>query len=406
MARVGVVEPVVVVRDVVGAALALHAEHVGLAGVPEAVVADGDKFRVALDIARAVALGMVAAAVGSVEEVVMVNPDVAVVGVKRQSVVHAAHDADVAELHALGVAHQEPEALDGSVLSDALEGHVQLRVGVAPLHLDALLLAADGIEVVLGDESDEAEGDGGGVIALLVCGNDGLQAGTLRGAALAGGDHGGLDGLRRILGHIEHLGAALQRAVAVVGSRRVAAHEGKALAGVAAYRHVGGLAGSASHLLAVVVDGHHPDAVGAGLQAHHVGAAVAAVVAHQLSVYLGVVAVLAALDIDMIRRSTLQEVECDVCRLLPASGLGDLYGTLGVDDVALAAGVSSPDERDVADVAVVGVAAAGQVDGHAVAVEADVGQGCRVVVPDAVVIQRQHSLVFGVILIDGVILDL
>ena len=126
MARVGVVEPVVVVADVVGSALALHAEHVGLASIPETVVADGNIFRVALDVARAVALGMVAAAVGTVEEVVMVNPDIAVVCVERQPVVQAAHDADVAEFHALGVAHQESEALDGRVVADALEGHVHL----------------------------------------------------------------------------------------------------------------------------------------------------------------------------------------------------------------------------------------------------------------------------------------
>ena len=42
MARVRVVEPVVVVADPVGAALALHAEHVGLTRIPIVVVAYGD----------------------------------------------------------------------------------------------------------------------------------------------------------------------------------------------------------------------------------------------------------------------------------------------------------------------------------------------------------------------------
>ena len=105
MARVRVVKPVVVVRDVVRTTLRLHTEHVRLAGIPETVVRNGDIFRVALHVGGSVALGVVAAAVLAIELVGMVNPDVRIVGIERDAIVHATHDAEVAELYALGVAY-------------------------------------------------------------------------------------------------------------------------------------------------------------------------------------------------------------------------------------------------------------------------------------------------------------
>ena len=60
MTGVRVVEPVVIIRDVVRTALALHAEHVTLAGIPEAVVAHCHILRIRLYINSAIALGMVA----------------------------------------------------------------------------------------------------------------------------------------------------------------------------------------------------------------------------------------------------------------------------------------------------------------------------------------------------------
>ena len=109
----------------------------------------------------------------------------------------------------------------------------------------------------------------------------------------------------------------------------------------------------------------------------------------------------------MVRLGTVQEVERDECRLLPAAGLSQLYRTLGIDDVAFAAArIGGFDKRDVADIAVVSKAAAGHVDGHAVAVETDVCQVGSVIIFHAFVLQRQHGLVFCVILVDGVVLGL
>ena len=176
MAGVGVVEPVVVVADVVGTALALHAEHVGLAGVPEAAVADGDELGVGLQVDGTVAFGMVAAAVRTVEKVRMVQPDVGVVGVERDAVVHAAHDADVTHLDAPGIAYEEAEAFDGSIVANALDGDVEFAVGLFAFDLESLARTTDLVEVVLGDKANETEGDRGGVVALLVGVDDGLYA--------------------------------------------------------------------------------------------------------------------------------------------------------------------------------------------------------------------------------------
>ena len=60
MPRVGVVKPVVMIRDVVRTALALHAAHAGFACVPEVVVTYGDELRVGLHVNTSVAFGFIA----------------------------------------------------------------------------------------------------------------------------------------------------------------------------------------------------------------------------------------------------------------------------------------------------------------------------------------------------------
>jgi hypothetical protein len=78
----------------------------------------------------------------------MMHPNVGVVGIERNAVIQTTHDAQITELHTLGLAHQEAEALDGGIVANALEGEVQLAVGFASLHLNAFLLAAQGIKVI------------------------------------------------------------------------------------------------------------------------------------------------------------------------------------------------------------------------------------------------------------------
>ncbi len=53
-------------------------------------------------------------------------PAVAVVSVERHCVVHELHDGEISQLHALGVAQQESEAVYGGIVSDTLDGDVEL----------------------------------------------------------------------------------------------------------------------------------------------------------------------------------------------------------------------------------------------------------------------------------------
>ena len=126
MAGVRVVEPVVVVGDIVGTRLILHAEHIGFTSIPVVAVADGDILGVTLHVNHTVALLVVARTMLAVEQVKVMNPDVGIVGVQRQSIVHAANAGKVAELHALTVADEESEAKECSIVANALEGHVHL----------------------------------------------------------------------------------------------------------------------------------------------------------------------------------------------------------------------------------------------------------------------------------------
>ena len=319
------VEPVMVVRDVVGAALALHAEQIRLTRIPVVVVADGDELRVALQVGSTVALGMVATAVRAIELIRMVNPDVAVVGIERDAVVHATHDGEVAELHTLAITYQETETVHGSIVANALEGHVHWTISFLTFYLQALFRAADFVEVVLGNQSDETEGNRRGVVTLLIGINNGLNACTggdigILGTCLDGGGNG----LGSILRHIKHLGTILQRTVAVVSTRGIPIHKSKALATVVKHFQLGGRGFLRSDFRASSIHGYYFYRVRARLQAYHIGTSIATVVAHQFVVNLGKVSVLSTLYIDVIGLSTVHRRELHVGRLQPATGLDDL----------------------------------------------------------------------------------
>ena len=139
LARVAVVKPVMMEGHPAVGRLALHAAQTGLATVNEMVVRDGDVCRLSLDVHRAVALSLVGIAAGiAIEEVHVVNPDIAVVGIQRQAVVHAEHDGEVTELHVTAVTAQDAKAPDGSIVAHALQGDGNVGKGTLALHLQSL----------------------------------------------------------------------------------------------------------------------------------------------------------------------------------------------------------------------------------------------------------------------------
>ena len=81
---------------------------------------------------------MVAASVRTIEEVHVVYPDLGVLGVERDAVVHAAHDGKIAELHTRSVAAEESKAVYCGIVAHALECEVHLAVFSLALDLKTL----------------------------------------------------------------------------------------------------------------------------------------------------------------------------------------------------------------------------------------------------------------------------
>ena len=245
---------------------------------------------------------MVAWAMFTIELVCMVNPDVAIVCIQRDTIVHATHNCKVAELHTFRIAYQEAEAADCSVVADTLDGERHLAVLVLTLDLDALLWRADAIEVVLLNESDKAEGDRCRVVSFLVGVKDGLEARYLfHIRVFRARFYFCLHRLCRILGDIEHFGTILQRTVSLVGTRSIVVHEGKALAAIVLHLQHLCLAGKLCQLRVVTIYGNHLQLIiGACLQTYQIGASVGTVVAHQFIVDNGVFGILPTLYIYIV----------------------------------------------------------------------------------------------------------
>ena len=239
--------------------------------------------------------------------------------------------------------------------------------------------------MVLGNESDETESDGSRIVALLISIDDGLQTCTLSCSSLVVGHYRSTDGLGGILGHVEHLGVRLQRAVGIVGTRGIAIHEGKALTTVGLHLQCVSLGGTGCHFVALAVNGHYPQLVVGGRQSYGIGASVVAVVAHQLLVHLCVVSIRSALDVEQISGGARHFLEFHVSRLQPAFGLQHL--DLSCD------GYCSLSEADGLYISLEGKAALRLVDGDIGTAELNAADGCCVVILLRAVFQRQYGLV-------------
>ena len=148
-------------------------------------------------------------------------------------------------------------------------------------------------------------------------------------ATLAVYFHISTDGLCRVLCHIEHLGAVLQRAIVIVGSHATVIQVGETLAAVV--HHVHGLGEACLRLVFRVIDDrHHLQAVVRRfLQPHHVDSSVGAIVTHQLGIHLGVAVILTTFHVHDIRRGTLIRFPFGIDTLLPSLGCGDYHTVVG-----------------------------------------------------------------------------
>ena len=266
---------------------------------------------------------MVAGAVLAIEHVDVVQPHIAVVGIKGYAVIHAAHDREVTELHALGVAHQEAETVDGGIVAYALEGDVQLAVRVLPLHLYALFAASKAIHVGSLDSADEANGERRGDVALLIGIDNGLQSRELARREAC------LDGLGIGRGDVDDDGIRLQGSVVVIGSHAfVIVEMGKARAVVGPDHHLTGKGSATSGRNIAHKDGLYLHGIASRPEPHDIGPQIGAVVAYQLRVNLCPLFIFLTFYKYMIANGTRGLMPLHIGRFLPAACLENLCATI------------------------------------------------------------------------------
>ena len=315
MARVAMVKPVVVVGNPVGTRLALHTAQRGFSTVPQVVVADSDIARVSLDVDGSIALFLVGVAAGlSVEHVKVVHPDVLIVGIDADGIVHAEHVGEVAQLNAGRIADEEAEACGDSIVANALDGDIEGRIGTLSFYLNAFGRTEELIAVGSCYSAYDADGQRTGLKTFLIAVDNVLQAGEGLGGALAVLDNVECDGLGIILGDVYDTCVALERTVVVVGTHTLGpALMGKARTVVGLDTDGCSLVGSGSHLCPIGIYGHYLECIVGGLdQSHHIGPSIGAVVAHQLGIDKRIVGVVAALHIDMIGLGSIEGGELHI----------------------------------------------------------------------------------------------
>ena len=218
MTRIAMVEPVVMIGVPAGYCFALHATEARLACVEEVVVRNGNVLRFTLDVHRAVTLGLIGIAARlAVEEVAVMNPHVRVARVERDGIVHAANDADVANLYTFAVTHQHTEAVEGGIFADALDGDGHVAVFVLALHLQAFATRIETVHIAILDSADHTNGQWRRVVAFLIIVDDVLQA-LCRGVFRRRSLHVGAHRLGIICPNIDHLGTLAERTIILIGT--------------------------------------------------------------------------------------------------------------------------------------------------------------------------------------------
>ena len=207
---------------VVRTTLACHTAEACLTAIPKVVVRHCTILRVAFDIKSTVTFLLIGSTSRfAIEEVEVVNPQVTVVCVHRNSVVHAPHDGKVAELYRASVADKESETVNSSVETNTLNCDVHFRIAALSFNLYALSRTAEAIHVGGLDSSDYTECDRSLVISLLIKVYDVLESHTSCLAAIAACYDIGGDSLGVVGCNIDNLSAVFQSTIVLVGTDTV-----------------------------------------------------------------------------------------------------------------------------------------------------------------------------------------
>ena len=286
MTWVRVVEPVVVISDVVRTWLALHTTHGWLTSIPEVNVWNGNKLRVRLNIDGAITLLLVTSLIRTIEYIYVVNPNVRVICIKRYTIVNACLNSNVTNLHTLCVTNEEAETIDNSIVTHALYSHVKFWISCLTLNLQTLSLATEVIHIRICNSSYDTKSNRSLILTLLISSYNSLKtsAGSL--ATLSVGGHLGRDCLCCLWRYIEHLCSALQSTIIIICTYTWIVEVSKSWTVKALYLHSRWCLASISSLLYFIFYRYNLQYVVACGQSHSLYTAIVAIRTQQLSVKL------------------------------------------------------------------------------------------------------------------------
>ena len=232
----------------------------------------------------------------------MVHPNVRVVGIHRDAVVHAPHDGKIAEFNAFRIAHQEAETVNSGIGANTLDGDVEFGVGTFAFNLNTFLAASKRVDIGCFHHSHHSNDKWGSDIILLIGGKNGLQTREFSVAELR------LYSLGIAGSDIDNLCSSFQSAVTTVGTRFIAVFESKSLAFISLNLQSVDLI-SSIFLLLFVNHRNYLQGVCARFQSNNVSTSVGAVVAHELMVDFCEIVICTALHINIVRSGSTKQVE-------------------------------------------------------------------------------------------------
>src|SRR5574344_72035 len=169
-----VVEPVMMISDIVWSTLTLHTAHTGLTGSPKMAIVYGDIFRIGLHVYGSITFGMVSGTGLTIEDVHIMYPDIGIVGIQRDTIIHLSHDTEIAKLYALGISYQKAEAMYRCIITDTFYRDVQFAVGSLSLDLDTFTATSEIIRLAVLNQTNDSYIQRICDISLLISRKNGL----------------------------------------------------------------------------------------------------------------------------------------------------------------------------------------------------------------------------------------
>ena len=283
-ARIGMVKPVVVVSDaqvLVFACSSAASHHLSI--VKEMVKRNGNVGRAVFYVYRSVAFHLVSVLSRfAVEEVRVVYPYISVVCVQRHGIVAEEHYAQISNLHVLCPFHRNAEAVERSIVADALNCHI-LKTAVLVVESCQIKIIAvlDTHISGIGYSSHHSDDERSLVVTFAVGSQNLSKSGICSGFPFLV-FHLTSDFVYVIVRHIQDAHTFFRCSVHLVRPRNITVSKGKALPDVSFHVHV--VCSSRVDGLATFIQRLHGEAIFASLQPQRIGTHIVGVSAYELVV--------------------------------------------------------------------------------------------------------------------------